>query len=123
MARILVVDDDPDLREACQLILESEGHEVSCAPGRSEGMAAVEKQTPELLILDVMMEQPDDGIQMAQELKRKGFKFPILMMTSIGKVTGMDYNKDSEMVPVDEFVEKPVEPKVLIEKVNMLLAN
>lgn len=121
MAKILIVDDDPDVVDASRLLLESKGHQVSGAFSRDEGLQAIKNGKPDLLILDVMMDQPDDGLVMAQELRRGGFTAPILMLTSIGKVTGMQYGKDEELVPVDDFVEKPVEPAVLINKIDALL--
>lgn len=84
-------------------------------------MEQVEGFQPDLIVLDVMMEQPDDGIVFAQDLRKKGFKKPILMLTSIGKVTGMDYGKDDSLVPVDAFEEKPIAPKKLLEQVDALL--
>ena len=123
MARILVVDDDPDVVESVKLYLEKEGHTVEAGYNREEGMQAVEKETPELLILDVMMEQPDDGFAMAQDLRRMDIKVPIVMMTSIGKITGLDYDKDGSVVPVDVFLEKPVDPAKLVETVATLLAG
>lgn len=122
MARILIVDDDTDVVEATRLCLEAAGHEVASACCRESGMKAVSKTRPDLLILDVMMEQPDDGMVMAQDLRRGGFDKPILMLTSIGKVTGMDFDKDDEIVPVDEFLAKPVDPATLLAKVNELLS-
>jgi DNA-binding response OmpR family regulator len=65
MARILIVDDDPDVVEACRLFLQKEGHSVAAAYSRAEGMAAIAAATPDLLILDVILEQPDDGTAMA----------------------------------------------------------
>jgi DNA-binding response OmpR family regulator len=121
MPKILIVDDDSDLADACRLILEKEGHEVRWASSRKEGMEKIKEQEPDLLILDVMMDEPDDGIQMAQDLKRDSRKFPILMLTSISKVLGVEYAKDEEMAPVDEFVEKPVKPADLLQKVKELL--
>ena len=123
MARILVVDDDPDIRFAVSLCLRKEGYDVQTAATRSEGMAALKSDRPDLLILDVMMEQPDDGIAMAQELRRTGQSLPIVMLTSVGKVTGMHFDKDSELVPVDAFFEKPVRPEELLHKVQELLAT
>lgn len=123
MAKILIVDDDIDVVEACRLFLENEGHEVKAAYNRPEGMSAIKAAAPDLLILDVIMEQPDDGIAMAQELRKSGFKKPILMLTSISLVTGYKYGKDEDLVPVDDFVEKPVKPDVLIKKVNELLGK
>jgi DNA-binding response OmpR family regulator len=86
-------------------------------------MKALEAQKPDLLILDVMMEQPDDGLAMVQELRRKGNRIPIVMLTSIAKVTGMEYGQDNEMVPVDAFLEKPVDPGTLVNKVAELLGK
>jgi len=121
MAKILIVDDDPDVVDVCRIVLEKEGHVVSSANNRADGMKAVKDVNPELLILDVIMEQHDDGLIMAQDLRKQGFKAPILMFTSIGKVTGMNYDKDDSLVPVDDFVEKPVSPATIIAKVNALL--
>jgi len=121
MAKILIVDDDRDLVEACKLFLEREGHEVAAAYNRPDGMEAVAGEQPDLLILDVMMEQPDDGFAMAQELRRQKFTKPILMLTSIAKVSGMDFGQDNELVPVDDFEEKPIEPAKLLAKVKELL--
>ncbi len=123
MAKILIVDDDPDVVDACRLFLEKKGHTVSGAYSRAEGMQAVASVKPDLLILDVMMEQPDDGIAMAQDLRRQGAKLPILMLTSIGRVTGLEYGRDNELVPVDEFQEKPIEPATLVAKVDKLLGR
>jgi DNA-binding response OmpR family regulator len=121
MARILVVDDDPDITFAISLYLKKEQHEVQIAASRADGMAALAAFAPDLLILDVMMEQPDDGIAMAQELRRTGQTLPIVMLTSVGKVTGMSFDRDTDLVPVDAFFEKPVRPEDLLKKVAELL--
>ncbi len=121
MAKVLIVDDDPDIVEACRLFLEKEGYEVVSAFSRSEGKQALGDHQPDLLILDVMMDEPDDGIAMAQELRREGIKIPILMLTSLAKITGMEYGRDSDVLPVDEFIEKPVAPADFIAKVKALL--
>lgn len=122
MAKVLVVDDDPDVVDACRLFLEKKGYQVATAFNRAEGMKALAAQKPDLMILDVMMAQPDDGLAMAQELRRKGNQIPIVMLTSISKVTGMEYGQDKEMVPVEAFLEKPVDPGMLCNKVAELLA-
>ncbi len=123
MAKILLVDDDPDLVEDCRLILEKAGHQVVAAYNVRDGKAALVQQKPDLLILDVMMESPDDGIALAQEVRREGHRLPILMLTSISKVTGMTFGQDREMVPVDAFQEKPVAPKRLMALVEELLSK
>ncbi len=123
MAKILIVDDDPDMLDAGRFVLEAEGHEVIGASNVGNGMKAVEEEKPDLLILDVMMEEPDDGISMARQLRRKGNDLPILMLTSVNVALGLHIDKDEEMVPVDEFVEKPVDPEVLVAKVARMLRN
>ncbi|MGO8684475.1 MAG: response regulator transcription factor [Thermoleophilia bacterium] len=122
MAKILIVDDDPDILEAGRLVLEKEGYEVVSAASRAEGMQLVTDAAPDLLILDVMMELPDDGFVMAQDLRRDGCTLPIMMLTSVGAATGMSFGKDDEMVPVDEFQSKPIDPATLIAKVKSLLS-
>jgi len=123
MAKILIVDDDPDITFTTSLFLKKAQHEVLTASNRADGMRAIEEDNPDLIILDVMMEQADDGIAMAQELRRQGCETPILMLTSVGLVTGFKYDEDRELVPVDAFFEKPIQPDLLIAKVNELLAN
>ena len=121
MARILIVDDDPDIVEASSLFLERAGHTVGTAYSRTEGMLAMDEFRPDLLILDVMMEQPDDGFTMAQDLRRQGRTLPILMLTSVASASGLAFGRDDEMVPVDAFQAKPVEPAELVRKVALLL--
>ena len=123
MAKILIVDDDPDVVEVTRMYLQKEGHDVAVAMCKEDGMVAVKTDHPDMLVLDVMMNDPDDGIAMAQDLRHSGFKKPILMMSSINKVTGLDYGRDNDVIPVDDFVEKPVKPSMFIEKVNSLLGQ
>ena len=121
VAKILIVDDDPDIVDACRLVLEREGYEVDGASSRAEGMKSLEGGTPDLLILDVMMEEPDDGLRMAREIRKAGHTLPIIMLTSVNAAMGLNIDKDEEMVPVDEFQPKPVDPQTLIAKVKKLL--
>jgi DNA-binding response OmpR family regulator len=123
MARILIVDDDPDITFTTELFLKQAQHEVLSASNREDGMKAIDQYNPDLIILDVMMEQPDDGIAMAQELRRQGVSTPILMLTSVARVTGFAYDQDQELVPVDAFHEKPIQPETLLATVEDLLAK
>ncbi|MDZ7816868.1 MAG: response regulator [Planctomycetota bacterium] len=123
MARILIVDDDPDVVESTQIVLENEGFDVISASNITDGKSMVDSENPDLIVLDVMMDAPDDGFVMAQELRARKIETPIVMMTSVGKTFGLDFDKDSEMVPVDEYIEKPVEPKVLVSKIKALLGK
>lgn len=120
MALIAVIDDDPDIVDASSLVLKSKGYTVITASNPSDGYKIIMEKKPDLIILDVMMDEPDDGFFMAQKLRKEKVKTPILMYTSVSKAIGMDFGK-SEIVPVDDFVEKPISPEELITKVANLL--
>jgi DNA-binding response OmpR family regulator len=123
VAKILIVDDDPDMVQAGRYVLEKQGHSVTSASNVESGLKALDEEVPDLLILDVMMEESDDGLVFARKVRRRGLtSLPILMLTSVNRAMGLNIGKDDEMVPVDEFVEKPVDPAVLIAKVDGLLA-
>lgn len=121
MTKVLIVDDDRDIVEAIGILLKKFGYETDAAFNRKDGEKKVQEFNPDLLILDVMMEEPDDGIVLARNLRAKGFDKPIIMLTSLGKVTGYDYNKDDNLIPVDVFHEKPISPDELISTVKKLL--
>ncbi len=120
MPKIVIIDDDPDILDASSLVLTSKGFEVYTATNPDDGYKAVKQKQPDLIILDVMMNEPDDGFFLAQKFRKEKIKTPILMYTSISKAIGMDFGI-GEMVPVDEFVEKPISPDELISKVEKLL--
>ena len=120
MAKIAIIDDDPDILDASSLVLTSKGYEVITAQNPDDGYKIVEENHPDLIILDVMMNEPDDGFFLAQKFRKNKITTPIIMYTSISKSIGIEYGIN-EMVPVDEYVEKPISPEQLIEKVEKLL--
>jgi len=121
MARILIVDDDVDIIEASRVMLELDGHEVLAAYNFKEGLGAALERKPDLLILDVMMDEPDDGFALAQTLRARGVQAPIVMLTSVSRVSGYQFGADDEMLPVQAFLQKPVDPTLLQHKVRELL--
>ena len=120
MAKIAIIDDDPDILDASSLVLTSKNYEVITATNPEDGFKIVKENKPDLIILDVMMNEPDDGFFLAQKFRKEKITTPIIMYTSVSKSIGMDFGVN-EMVPVDEFVEKPISPEQLIEKVEKLL--
>ena len=126
--KILIVDDDVDLTKALQVTLESEHYTVVTATDRAEGMGKVRTDKPNLIILDVMMSTWQDGFEMSRELKKDPqFKdIPILILTAVKDRTGIDFKStagDPVWLPVDGFLDKPVEPEQLLTKVRELLAE
>jgi DNA-binding response OmpR family regulator len=119
--KILIVDDDPDIVATVRIVLEREGYAVDSAPSMADGLVKLGESQPDLVILDVMMEEPDAGLLFARQVRRDGNAIPILMLTSVNLTLGLQIGKDEEIVPVDEFVEKPIDPTTLVEKVRWLL--
>ena len=125
---ILIVDDDPDFAVMMKVALEGDNHTVDTAGGRAEGMEKLKAAKPDLLILDVMMAGWSDGFEMARELKKDPqYKdLPIIMLTGVEQRTGIDFKSaagDPEWLPVDVFLDKPVEPKTLLAEVRKLLSR
>ena len=127
-ANILIVDDDLDLTKALKVTLESENYSVSTASNPIEGMEKVRTERPNLIILDVMMSTWQDGFEMARELKKDSQfikNIPILMMSGVKDKTGIDFKStagDPTWCPVDGFLDKPVEPEILLAEVRKLLS-
>ena len=125
--RILVVDDDVDIVEAMKTVLGASGYAVDTAASGTECLARVAEQKPDLIILDVMMESDTEGFHVSYKLKGDaGTKdIPILMLTAIGKKFGYKFspNEDEDYLPVEDFIEKPVEPGELVKRVEALLSK
>jgi two-component system alkaline phosphatase synthesis response regulator PhoP len=125
---ILIVDDDPDFVAITKAILETKQYNVSFAYDPEEGFAKLEEEMPDALILDVMMGKGADGFIFARKMRKdpRFANIPILMLTSMREQTGFDFPGErihSKFLPVDDYIEKGVEPRVLLEKVEQLLAK
>jgi DNA-binding response OmpR family regulator len=121
MARILMVDDDREFTEAGKAVLEASGHEVFMVHNVLDAEKKIEGEKFDIIFLDIMMQEADDGIALAGRLKKKGVTVPIIMLSGVSKVTGYDYGKCDEALPCTDFIEKPVSPEDLIRKVNSVL--
>ena len=127
---ILLVDDDPDIRDSLRIILEKNGYSVRTAANGDEALAALKAKRPALMILDVMMTTETEGFDLAYELKNKpGLKdLPIVLLTSfLEKVRqeGPDQFQHimGETWPARWLFEKPVDTKKLIAKIEGILAG
>ena len=123
--RILVVDDDPDLREATEIILSGAGYDVSLAASAAEAMARLQGDKVDAILLDVMMETETEGFHLAYNLRQddKYKKIPILMLTCIEEKTGevLDPEKAGDFLPVEAFLRKPLDAAVLKAKLAEVL--
>ncbi|MFH1297586.1 MAG: response regulator [Bacteroidota bacterium] len=126
MAKILIIDDDNDFAEATKIILKSRNYEVISADNTKEGLLLLENENPDLLILDVMMENKAAGFIISRQVRKnpKFQKLPIIILTGMREQTGFflpGEPKNDFFLPVNEFLEKPPQPEILLEKVEKLL--
>ena len=124
---ILVVDDDPDIVETTKMVLESAGYSVETAANGTEGLRKAREVHPDAIILDVMMDKESEGFHVSYEL-RKGEDtrdIPIVVLSAIGQKSGFEFDpaSDGDYLPVDAYMEKPLEPKALVEKIGALLKD
>ncbi len=126
--KILIVDDDKDITDSLRAILEDQQFSVATAADRTEGMEKFKTESPDLVILDVMMATWQDGFEMAREIKSDPElrEIPILMLTGVQDKSGIDFKStagDPTWLPVDGFLDKPVDAEVLVAEVEKLLAK
>lgn len=116
---ILVIDDDPDIIEYCRLVLEQYGYQVHSAASAREGEAALRSQRPDLIILDIMMESPESGFQLAELIAHDYPGLPVILFSSIANASMQVF--DTSVLPVAAIIEKPIEPKDLVSIVRKTL--
>ena len=122
---VFVIDDDPDLLEVAKTVLSGAGFSVLTASTGRDGLARIRKGGIDCIILDVMMETETEGFHIAQDLRAdpKTAGIPIVMLTSVSKKTGFEFSPqtDKDYLPVETFLEKPVDPKRLVQAVRDLM--
>lgn len=131
MAKILMIDDDPDIITAIRIPLEASGYEFYAAKDGAEGLERVKEINPDLIILDVMMETATEGFQLSLKLRDRSpdseytayRDIPILMLTAIHTTTSLRFTPDDDYLPVDAFLDKSADPDELMAKVRTLLAK
>lgn len=130
MAKILIIDDDPDYVTGVRIFLEASKHQVFAAGSGSEGLERVKEVKPDLIILDVMMETRTEGFHVSLALRDRSpnaeyaayRNIPILVLTSIHQTTPLRFGPDEDYLPVNAFLEKSVRLDVLLAKIEELLA-
>jgi CheY-like chemotaxis protein len=131
VAKILMIDDDPDIVMAIRIPLEASGYEFHAAYDGAAGMERIKKINPDLIILDVMMETATEGFQLSLQLRDKSPNseyaayrhIPILMLTAIHTTTPLRFAPDEDYLPVDAFLDKSADPDQLLAKVEELLGK
>jgi len=120
VARILVVDDDPDFVEITRTILLASGYGVSTAASGEEALESMRREPPDLVLLDVMMSSVLDGVNVSHAMSAdpilKGI--PIVMLSSIASSPSAGMFPTDEYLPIDAWLSKPVQPNELLAKVS-----
>lgn len=130
MAYILIVDDDEDFAQTTATVLRNEGHEVQIELDTDDAVQSMQKKTPDLAVLDVMFpEDASAGFELARFMRHESEQLkmiPILMLTAINTRFPLGFGPkdiDDDWLPVTEFLEKPVDFDVLVNKVSKLLGQ
>jgi hydrogenase maturation protease len=109
---ILIIDDDPDIRKATRIVLESAGFVVGEASTGEEGLKTAQKIKPDAILLDLMMETVDAGSKVSVRLKEGGFTAPIFLLSSVGDA--VRYNIDAQDLGLAGIFQKPIDHKTLL---------
>ena len=123
MAKVLVVDDDPDFVRVTSKVLERAGHVVESASSGAQALKAVRAVPPDLVLLDIMMSYVLDGLDVSREMAQDPAlkEIPVIMVTSLTGVRDTSIFPIDEYAPVDEWLAKPVAPETLLARVNQAL--
>jgi CheY-like chemotaxis protein len=133
--KILVVDDDRDLVDILTMVLTGKAYEVARAYSAPEALQAVERERPDLVLLDVMMPEATEGFHVVWNLRGRDDPYfatvPIIMLTAIHRETPLRFYPDTrdgtygagEYLDVQGFVDKPVEPDALLKEVERVLTS
>ncbi len=124
--QLLIIDDDPDFVEGIKSILESAGYQVDAAYNPRSGLEALKTKPYDLLLLDIMMGRGAEGIMVARKLRKDPIlsQIPVLIITGLREQIAFLFPGQPlhpHLLPVDELVEKPVEPQLLLDKVSALI--
>jgi CheY-like chemotaxis protein len=124
MAKVLVVDDDPDFVKVTSKILEKAGYEVVSASNGAKALQTMRSSPPDVVLLDIMMAYILDGLDVSREMAEDPSlkDIPVIMVTSLTGVKGSGLFPTDEYVPVDEWLSKPVDADMLLRRVGEALS-
>jgi CheY-like chemotaxis protein len=124
--KVLIIDDDDDVVMTMRLPLEAHGYQVFSAAGRQDGLQKVKDIIPDIILLDVMMDSMTAGFEVCRTLRNADIsseyaayrEIPIVMISSIHSTASLRFASGHAGLPVDAFIEKPVQPELLLSSVR-----
>lgn len=132
-AKVLVVDDDPDIVETLRLVLESANYEVEGAGSPEQAFEKLKTFVPDIILLDVMMPDGTEGFHFVWKLRNEYppelAQIPIVILSAIHETTKLRFYPEQtdgtytpgEFLPVQGFIDKPAEPATLLKRIEQVL--
>jgi len=120
VAKILLVDDDPDFVNITRTVLESQNHEVKTAANGQQALAAMRAEKPDVVLLDIMMSYVLDGVDVTHEMAADPAlkDIAVIMVTSLASTPDADVFPTDEHISVDGWMSKPIKPKELLAEID-----
>ncbi len=119
--QVLIIDDDPDFRDAVSTLLTAKGYDVITAADSTDGFEKAKQAQPNLILLDVMMTDKTEGFNASRQIKSapETKDIPVVMVTGVRKEMNLafGFEPDEEWLPVRAVLEKPVKPEELLKTV------
>lgn len=123
-ARVMIVDDDPDFLEQMRMYLESRGYTVNSASNRPDGEELLTRIEPDIAVLDLMMENEDDGFVLAYRIKKRFPNTPVILVTAVTHETGLEFDETEDggnWIKADAILAKPIRFEQLEMEIARLL--
>lgn len=122
---VLLIDDDPDMHDLVSMLLPIRGYRVTCYATGPAGMEAIRRESPDLILLDIMLSSPTEGFELAAELRADDAlrAIPLVMISSLDEQAGAEFAREAGTIRVkpDRFLEKPLDSKVLLQTIEEFL--
>ncbi len=124
---ILLVDDDPDFLAQTRLVLEGRGYQILTAGGLTEAEQVIQRHQPDLAVVDLMMENVDDGFTLCYRLKKAYPEMPVIMVTAVASEASLEFDastvEERSWLKADLLLDKPIRFEQLEREIRRLLAK
>jgi DNA-binding NtrC family response regulator len=121
MAKILIVDDDKSFIDSTIQILQKAGFEAIGANTPEEGLAKAQSEKPQVILLDVTLKSPEDGLQVGKQLIAKGINIPLIILENVANAAA--FSTDCSDLSIEAYAEKPLDPDKIAKKISAIIGR